>query len=56
MELDTLHFGYNQYVYYRKDAPAFKNVQSLIMTNLKLRKTIAKWLKSKRLDDINLGE
>lgn len=49
-------FGYNQYVYYRKDAPAFKNVQSLIMTNLKLRKTIAKWLKSKRLDDINLGE
>lgn len=50
------HFGYNQYAYYMKDAPAFKSVQCLVKTNLKLRKTIAEWLKSKNLDDINLGE
>lgn len=50
------HVYYAHHDYYTLNNSAFIDTQTFVKTNLRLRKAIVEWLKSKNLEDINFGE
>ena len=50
------HIYYARHDYYTLNNSAFIDTQTFVKTNLRLRKAIVEWLKSKNLEDINFGE